>query len=393
MSMSTSTNKTGIKAAILTMSFLQMATNAIASILANIAGAFPDVPALTIQYLMTFPNLLVVVVSVLAAKLAMVCSKKVIASAGLLFGSLAGILSFFFHGRIVLLFVWAGLLGIGIGMVVPMATSLVSDYFSENEKDVLLGWQSGAANVGSMLMTYIGSWIAIRGWHYNYLVYLLTIPGLILTLLFVPFENVKTNPQHVRNEAVVPGKKKISIFIIMYIAIAPIFMFLFYVGPTNLAMLVEERHLGTAVTAGTAATILLIGGAMTGLIFGKIAARIGKNTVTLGFFVLMVGFLLIYFSSVTGILYVGCFLVGTSSTLVLPQCMGQMVTEDKEQTTFLMSVMFSIANLGTFLTPVLTRLSELIMGNNQVRSRFLFTAVLAGILMFLFGFIINKKPK
>ena len=63
-------NNSGLKAAILTMSFIQMATNAVSSILANIATEFPDASVTTIQYLMTFPNLMIVAVSVIAAGLA-----------------------------------------------------------------------------------------------------------------------------------------------------------------------------------------------------------------------------------------------------------------------------------------------------------------------------------
>ena len=56
-------SKRGMIAAILTISFLQMATNAVASILASIAATFPDASVSAVQYLMTFPNLLVVAVS------------------------------------------------------------------------------------------------------------------------------------------------------------------------------------------------------------------------------------------------------------------------------------------------------------------------------------------
>ena len=123
----------GLKAAILAMSFLQMATNAIASVLADIAAAFPEASATTVQYLMTFPNLLVVVMSVAAAKLAGRVAKRTLAAAGLLLGIAAGIGSWLLHGNLILLFVWAGFLGLGIGLVVPMATSLISDYFVGEE--------------------------------------------------------------------------------------------------------------------------------------------------------------------------------------------------------------------------------------------------------------------
>lgn len=122
-------NNSGLKAAILTMSFIQMATNAVSSILANIATEFPDASVTTIQYLMTFPNLMIVAVSVIAAGLAERISKRTLAATGLLLAAVSGILSFAVHGSILILYVWAGMLGLGVGLVVPMANSLISDYF------------------------------------------------------------------------------------------------------------------------------------------------------------------------------------------------------------------------------------------------------------------------
>ena len=120
-------NKTGLKAAILTMSFLQMATNAISAILADIALEFPETSTVAVQYLMTFPNLLVVVMSIVTARLSVRVPKKLLAMVGLCASLSAGIGSFLFHGSIALLYFWAGVLGIGIGLVVPVAASLIAD--------------------------------------------------------------------------------------------------------------------------------------------------------------------------------------------------------------------------------------------------------------------------
>ena len=384
------TNGKGIKAAILAMSVIQMATNAIAAILADIAAEFPEASVTAIQYLMTFPNLVVVVVSVLVSALSKRFAKRNIAVVGLLLGSMAGVLSFLFHQSLVLLYIWAGMLGIGIGLVVPVATSLISDYFDGNEKDVMLGYQTAAANLGSMIMTFLGGIIAVWGWHYNYFVYLLAVPGIILTMLFVPKENVRTQQKEEtgKNKTV-----KIPFSAVLYFIIAAIFMLLFYMGPTNLAMFVEERQFGNTMTAGTAATVLLLGGAVMGIFFGRIAGAIGRNTIPLGFFAITVGYLLIYRATATPALYLGCFLVGTSNTLVLPQCMGSVVTQDKEQSTFLMSAVFAIANLGTFFAPVLTDISTIVMGKSSAESRFLFTGMVALGMAFLFGICVNRKKR
>ena len=366
-------NLKGLKAAILTMSFLQMATNAVASILNSIAESL-QASASGVQYLMTFPNLLVVVMSVVTARLTVKFPKKKLALLGSFLGALAGILSFLLHGSLILLYAWAGLLGIGIGLVIPIANSLIADYFEGNEKDGLLGLQTSAANVGSMLMTFLGGYLAILGWHYTYFVYLLAIPGLICIFLFVPEQNVAgpASEGEGKSSSAIPAKA------VMYFAIALVFMLAFYVGPTNLSMFVAEKGIGDTVVSGTAATILLAGGAIMGILFGKVAGLIGKLTIPAGFLMLVLGYLMIYNASGIPMLYLGSFLVGTSNTLVLPQCMGSVGTKDKQQTTMLMALCLATANLGTFLAPVVTGISAAVMGNDLASSRFLFIGIVSG---------------
>lgn len=379
-------NFTGLKAAILTMSFIQMATNAVSSILADIAAQFPETSVTAIQYLMTFPNLLVVVVSVFSAKLSEKFAKRNLAATGLIFAGLAGGGSFVFHGSLAVLYLWAGMLGVGIGLTVPVANSLISDYFTGEEKDTLLGYQTSAANVGSMMMTFFGGMLATIAWYYDYLVYFLAIPGLILTLLFVPGQNVKTA------QKTVSGKQnKIPGFAIGYLFIAAVFMMLFYIGPTNLAMFAAERGIGESTTVGMAATILLFGGVVMGLLFGKLSAKIGVYTIPLGFVVLFIAYLLLYRAQSVGIFYIGSFLVGITNTMVLPQCMGQVVTENKEQSTFLMSLVLAVANLGTFLAPALTTLSAAVTGNDLAESRFLMTGLIALAVAVISALIVRRK--
>ena len=373
-------NNTGLKAAILTMSFIQMATNAVASILANIASEFPDASVTTVQYLMTFPNLMIVAVSVIAAGLAERISKRTLAAlaaTGLFLAAASGVLSFAVHGSIVILYVWAGMLGIGVGLVVPMANSLISDYFQENERDAMLGYQTGAANAGSMIMTYVGGILATIAWQFDYLVYLLAIPGLVLTLLFVPKQNVVMKSQ----AATEKKKLKIEAHEVLFCVVAAVYMLMFYLGPTNIALYFSEKQIGNTMTAGTASSLLLLGGVVMGFFFGKLAEKIGKHTITLGFMALFIGYTLIYITGQLIPTYIGCILVGMSNPLVLPQCMGSVVSEDKQRTTVMMSVVFAIANLGTFLAPAITTVSRIVMHAETAASRFAFAGIVTGILM------------
>lgn len=369
-------SNTGLKAAILTMSFIQMATNAVASILANIAAEFPETSVTTVQYLMTFPNLMIVAVSVIAAGLAERIFKRTLAATGLFLAAASGVLSFAVHGSIVILYVWAGMLGIGVGLVVPMANSLISDYFQENERDAMLGYQTGAANAGSMIMTYVGGILATIAWQFDYLVYLLAIPGLILTLMFVPKQNVVT-----QNQVATEKKKfKIEAHEVLFCVVAAVYMLMFYLGPTNIALYFSEKQIGNTMTAGTASSLLLLGGVVMGFFFGKLAEKIGKHTITLGFMALFIGYTLIYIKGQLVPTYIGCVFVGMSNPLVMPQCMGSVVSEDKQRTTVMMSVVFAIANLGTFLAPAITTISRIVMHAETAASRFAFAGIVTGIL-------------
>ncbi|WP_371296786.1 MFS transporter [Ruminococcus sp.] len=385
-------NNSGLKAAILTMSFIQMATNAVSSILANIAMEFPDASVTTIQYLMTFPNLMIVAVSVIAAGLAEHISKRTLAATGLLLATVSGILSFAVHGSILILYVWAGMLGIGVGLVVPMANSLISDYFQGNERDTMLGYQTGAANAGSMIMTYVGGVLATIAWQFDYLVYLLAIPGLILTLMFVPKQNV------VAKNDIATEKKKFKIVPreVVFCIVAAVYMLMFYLGPTNIALYFSEKQIGNTMTAGTASSLLLLGGVLMGFFFGKLAEKIGKHTITLGFVTLFVGYTLIYIKGQLIPTYIGCLFVGMSNPLVMPQCMGSVVTEDKQRSTVMMSVVFAIANLGTFLAPGITTISRMVMHAQTAASRFAFAGIVTGILAcvsFVWIQVSNHKTK
>lgn len=73
----------GMKAAILAMSFVQMGTNGVAAILADIAEAFPKASVMSIQFLMTCPSLFVTAVSLASAWISNYISRKKMVMTGL----------------------------------------------------------------------------------------------------------------------------------------------------------------------------------------------------------------------------------------------------------------------------------------------------------------------
>lgn len=183
------------------------------------------------------------------------CSKKYLAALGCGLFALSGLLSCLFYTSLALLFVFGAVAGIGIGLVVPIAPSLVAEYFSGERQKRVMGWQSGAASVGAMLMTFFGGLLAAYHWSCNYLVYLIALPGFVLSLVALP-ESAPSIAKRGKIQRSVLSMRVVQCACMSAATVTA----LFNLVPVNLSMYIEQRKLGTAAQAGTAAALLLFGG-------------------------------------------------------------------------------------------------------------------------------------
>lgn len=375
-----------LKIAIITMSFVQMGTNGIAPILAQIAAAFPDASATRVQFLMTFPSIFCLIFTMITAFLSDVLPKKTLALSGLSIVGAGGVLACCFHGSLNILFLWAAVLGIGIGMVAPLAPALINERFINQEKQTMLGLQNAANTLGSMLMTFIGGFLAVMGWQFGYLVYLLGIPGIIFTIIGLPRDK-KTSA--VKADA--PKRDPFRLVIWKEMIITLVLLMGFSAVPANLAMLVAERGLGDTSLSGMMSTVFLFGGMAFGILFGKVSSILKKRTDLTGAILLAVGALIIASSSSIPLLFVACFLAGSSISLIMPTCMGS-ASRLKGYETLNSALLLSASFVGVFITPLLTSLTAKITGSGSVTYRFIMVAIVAIILAVL-TVALKRSPK
>lgn len=376
-----------LKIAIITMSLVQMGTNGIAPILAQIAAAFPQASDTTIQFLMTFPSIFCLIFTMASAFLSDRLPKKTLAVCGLSILCLTGVLACIFHGSLAILYVWAAFLGIGIGMVAPLAPAMINECFTGNEKQTLLGWQNSANNVGSMIMTFAGGFLATLGWNYGYLVYLLGVFGIFFAIIGVPSQSSKAKTSDQQMLTDIEGRGKFRLVILKEMIITCLFLFIYSAAPANLAMLVSERSLGDSAYAGTISTMFLLGGTITGLLFGLISKILKRWTALCGALLLTIGTVIIAVSHETVTLVIGCLVAGASISMILPNCMGS-ASRLKGYETLNSALILSSSFVGVFLAPFITNIGALISGSESTMYRF-FTiagiAVILGVLTVAFG--------
>ncbi len=155
---------------------------AISPILGDLNKIFPKASDLEIQMLTSLPSLLIIPFVLIAGHLSVGKDKLKILFAGLAIFFLSGAACLFAKSMVGLIVI-SCVLGIGAGMVVPLSTGLVVDYFTGERRVTQLGISSAINNLTLVLATAITGYLATRNWHLPFLVYLL--PG--ISLLLVPF--------------------------------------------------------------------------------------------------------------------------------------------------------------------------------------------------------------
>ena len=243
-----------------------------------------------------------------------------------------------------------------------------------------------------MLMTFIGGRLVGINWRYGFLVYLIMLPGLLLSLLWLPKDT------KIAQSNASASTESFSVKKLVFPCFAGFSVSLLYsTAMVNVAMLIAESSFvpvkKAAPMAGTLSTVFLAIGGVTGLVVDKIARKIGLHCMTLGFAGLVIGYLGIFFANSYVMLIVASLFCGGAITLVMPhaQVLSSEAGGAKQELGLSIGQIF--ANSGNILAPLLTNLAMLLFGTNLVKYRFLTAAVLALAVMVITAVYVQKQKK
>lgn len=382
-------NKKLLTLTILLISATEMGAMGIAPSLASIAADFPDTPITTIMNIMNFPGIAMIIVALITPSLIKVIPKKILCNIGVLCYASIGLLGYFFHGSVAVLYVWAGLLGIGFGLLMPTSNGLIADFFSEDERGGIMGMQTVFTNLGGIYLTYVGGMLAAISWHMNYLAYCIGFVPFILGCVAIPKENMEKTKEENRKEKAHMNPKVFmyGIFIFIFIATYGVFN-------NNMSFLIESRGIGDAATSGTVTALFLVGGVLGGFIFGPLNKKLNDYMYCVGFGFLAVGYLLVYMADSLPVLFMAAVISGMSISQCMPQSLlGATNCSKVAAVTAACMVIHVGGQLGTFLgtyfyTPVPAMFSD------AVDFRYVFAAVMAVIMIIVCAVCVtavNKK--
>ncbi len=169
---------------------------AVSPMLGKLSDIFPHSGQLEIQLLTLLPNLVIIPMILISGKITSIRNQTAVLAIGLAIFLASGVL-YLFADSMPLLIGLGALLGVGCGLIVPIAAGLLSEWFYGGEKVKVLGFKSGTSNGIVILATIFVGWAAEQSWHASFCVYLVPI----IPLLLLPFMSNTFIRNHMREPA------------------------------------------------------------------------------------------------------------------------------------------------------------------------------------------------
>ena len=208
-----------------------MAGAAVAPALGVIQAYFSDTNPLFVQMIISIPAIFIVITNFIFPKLCRTFGAKTLVIIGLLFYTAGGCAAGLFS-NIALVLVMRALVGIGVGIIMPLSTGLLAFYFPPRMRGKLMGQSSAMNQMGGVVATLLSGILAGFSWRASFLVYLMGLISIVLCGIFMPDEKIQQQTED--------GEKKKAgrVFRENYVYVVGMFllMTIFFIYPSNFAM-------------------------------------------------------------------------------------------------------------------------------------------------------------
>lgn len=362
-----------LKVTILSLSVVTvMASAAVGPALGVIGKYFSGTDPLLIKFIITLPSLCIILTSFVFDAVAKRLSSRGIAVAGMVL-YIAGGLGAAFADSIYVLLGFRLVLGIGVGLIMPLSTGLLGYYFDRSEQAKLMGYSVAMNNLGGVIATVLSGILAAIQWQYAFATYLLGFVVLALVMLFLPKAELSRKGNAL-------GKDTLRV-IAPYAGAMFLTMIAFYIVPSSFAMIASAAGLASTSTIGWIMAVQNLVAFAAGMLLSRILKIAGKAAQFLTSGAMALGFLGLSFTGSLPLTILGLIAIGFSMGTVVPILNAQIALRvDKEKITSAMAVMSAMLYLGQFLSPILIDGVQAMLHLQGIQTPYIIAAALAVLL-------------
>ncbi|MGN0190750.1 MAG: MFS transporter [Candidatus Cryptobacteroides sp.] len=368
---------------ILSISLLTvMAGAAVAPALGIIGKHFADAPELLLQLIVSLPALTIILTNMVFPRLCKLMKTRTLAIVGLLMYVITGA-GCFFMDNIWTLLAMRALLGVSVGIIMPLSTGLLAYYFPPEQHAALMGLSAAMNQAGGIVATFLAGILGNIGWNFSFLVYLIGLVAVLMVLLFLPNEKIEVN-----------GGISLKLLRRFHPSVVGMFMvmLLFFIYPTTFAIVTGQN---TGLDSFSI-TLIMVGldfvASVAGLSFGflmKRAAHSMKYIAPLGF---ICGYICLALGFSLGSLLAGTALLGLATGIGVPYLNTiASMKAGREAASTVMPLLSAALYLGQFLSPVIiTPLSAAIFSPSDPFAAYK-TGIVLGTVYLMQAFLTRKK--
>lgn len=375
---------------ILSLSLLTvMAGAAVAPALGVIQEYFADSSPVLVQMIISIPAIFIVITNSIFPRLCKRFGAKTLTMISLLLYTAGGCIAGAFS-QILLVLIMRAFVGVGVGIIMPLSTGLLSFYFPPEKQAKLMGYSSAMNQMGGVVATLLSGVLATISWRLSFLVYLMGLFSIILCVIFVPNDRIHRSEESAADrkadESAVDRDAEVSaahddkgVFRQNYVYIIAMFLLMttFFLYPANFAMetvqdsVIPARYIAS-IMAG--ADLIAFFGGLLFVALKKICGRFARFLAPILF---LAGYLLLLAGGWFGVL-AGSACIGFANGVGVPFIIFEAsVRAGKAAATTVMPLISAALYLAQFLCPILISIVRMLFGSAISHLPYCFAVVLA----------------
>lgn len=345
--------------------------------LSGIIKHFSAYPETLVEMLITIPALMMIPSSIISSWLnrKFSCRKIFIVCLALLL--ISGLLPFFVDYFPVVLATRV-VVGIAIGAMTPLATSMIANNFEGAERNRAMGVYTASEGFGGATMLLFCGLVVDTGWNYCFLVYAAVIIQLLLVLICCPkkdtfIEEISEN----RRDGKLINPTIVGVMVVFFI-----YMTFLNVFAINNSLLIEESGIGNGALAGVTGAMFQVSCFICGLLYSRVTGLFRNLTFGFGIAMSAIGMIIVLLSGSPAGVIIGAMFGGFGMSTTLAT--GNLMTASSVAPTMsAMAIAVGAAayQLAQFMTSFIVHpIAAHIFGEGAVRGRYIVSSyVLAGL--------------
>ncbi len=299
---------------LLVSSLTIMSVITISPALPQMAMVFSDVEnaEFLVKLVLTLPALMIAVFSPITGRLIDRYGRLRMLWLSLVLYAISGAAGYFLNNLYHIL-ISRALLGVSVGMSMPIVITLIADYFEGMERQKFVGLQIAFMSMGGILFIGLGGILADFSWRHPFLIYLSSLLVLPLSIAFLHEPAIVQQRNQANTNVKAPG---IIWMLFINIMIMWIIFFLIPVQiPFHLKNIGVEKNslIGAAIAMATAFS------AISSFSYSKIKSRLSFLSIfSLGYLLLAAGFVCISISNTYVLVVIAMMLSGLGMGMMIP---------------------------------------------------------------------------